>query len=309
VVGVVKSCLGNPEVAKAMIAGGAGVIADSRLDNLKRLSCLNTSLMMLRQPMSYEIEEAVSIVDYFLVSEITTVEKIAERACGDGKIASLIVMVELGDLREGVIVEELANFIAKIYRMPGIKVHGVGTNVACLQNVPPTPEMLEKLVALAGLLRAEFKMDLPVISGGNSSAWNLLKESNIPKGINQLRFGEGILLGQETIKLESIEGTSQDAFMLYAEVIEIKEKPIFQDGKRKVMKRAILALGLQDICCGKIKPVDKEIEVLRRSSDHLIVDIGKSAISYKTGDRLGFIPSYEAMLGAMTSPFVDKILK
>jgi predicted amino acid racemase len=168
------------------------------------------------------------------------------------------------------------------------------------------------------------------VSGGNSSAWKLLSEGSLPAGINQLRFGEGILLGQETIDMDHIDGTYRDAIILGAEIIEIKSKPVDsvscfgvqndnasdeqqlnarqtqqrQTGQLK--KRAILAIGSQDISTGKLQALDSGIEILRRSSDHLVVGIDNANKFYSVGDRIDFVPSYEALLAAMTSPFVEK---
>jgi predicted amino acid racemase len=309
-IGVVKACLGDRAVAEAMIAGGVSAIADSRLDNLKKLQNIGVPLMMLRQPMLSEIQDAVSIIDTFLVSELEVLEAVSQVAGALGLKSGVIVMVELGDLREGVMPEDIDRFIGEAKELQGIDVLGIGTNVACLQGVPPTPAMLEKLSNMAEQIRNRFKIKLPVVSGGNSGAWKLVEKGMLPSGINQLRFGEGILLGQETTDLDPIEGAYHDAVVLRAEIIEIKDKPV-RFGERNscsVMKRAILALGSQDICCGGLKPFDRDTVILRRSSDHLVVDISNSCDSYKVGDCMEFLPSYEAMLAAMTSPFVKKVI-
>ncbi|MCL6471452.1 MAG: alanine/ornithine racemase family PLP-dependent enzyme [Firmicutes bacterium] len=305
VVGVVKACPGSIEVARAMMKGGVSIIGDSRLENLERLSTLNAPLMMLRQPMSWEVPQAVEITDFCLVSELKTIEEISEAAGALGKNYRLIIMVETGDLREGVLPEDLFDFAKAAMGFPWIKLEGIGSNVACLQGVPPTPAMLDLLVKLASDLRQRLKIELPVISGGNSSAWKLLEAGSIPQGVNQFRLGEAILLGQETINLDPIPGTYQDAFILEAEIIEVKDKPKSRF-ITSTSKRAILALGVQDICRGELKPLDNKVQVLRRSSDHLVVDVTDSNIVYKVGDFMSFIPSYEAMVAAMTSPFVKK---
>jgi predicted amino acid racemase len=361
-VGVVKACLGSIDVAEAMVAGGAAIIGDSRLSNLKRLRAVGVPLMMLRQPMLSEIKEAVLVADYFLVSEMEAVRQLAlefkrvadsagkitgkpagkpvEDSVGEcairstGKHTSLkpkvILMVELGDLREGIMPEDVDAFAETVIELDGVELVGLGANVACLQGVPPTPEMLDKLAHMAEGLRNRLGIELPVVSGGNSSAWKLLAGGSLPEGINQLRFGEGILLGQETIDADHIDGTFQDAVVLSAEIIEIKDKPFDlarcfgaqndnvsderqlsarqtkQEKIGKTGKRAILAIGSQDISVGTLRPLDSGIEILRRSSDHLVVGIDNANESYSVGNCIDFIPSYEALLAAMTSPFVEK---
>ncbi len=241
VVGVVKACLGNIEVAGAMMQAGVALIGDSRLQNLENLSALDIPLMMLRQPMSWEIPRVVDITDICLVSELETIKRISDAAGKARKKYKVIVMVETGDLREGVLVSNLFDFIKEAVNLPWIKLEGIGSNVACLQGVSPIPKMLDVLVDNAKLLREFLGIELPIISGGNSSAWKLIESKDIPPGINQLRFGEAILLGQETVNLDPIPGTYQDAFILEAEIIEIREKPV-PECSGDLRKRAILAI-------------------------------------------------------------------
>ncbi|MHB8842704.1 MAG: alanine racemase [Candidatus Aquicultor sp.] len=304
VVGVVKACLGNPDVAGAMVAGGVSAIADSRLQNLERLLDVNSPRMMLRQPMTWEIPRAVEITDMCLVSEIETIKRLSATATALRKEYKVIVMVEAGDLREGVLPGDLLGFMRKALRFPWIRLGGIGSNVACLQGVSPTPAMLELLVESAADLRERLDIELPIVSGGNSSIWKLIEAGTAPPGVNQARLGEAILLGQETVDLDPIPHTYQDAIILEAEILEIKEKPTEQsDG---LHKRVILAIGLQDICRGALTPLDIKAKSLRRSSDHLVVDVTESEHAYRIGDAMTFIPGYEAMLAAMTSPFIAK---
>ncbi len=304
VVGVVKACLGNPDVAGAMVTGGVSAIADSRLQNLERLLDVDSPHMMLRQPMTWEIPRSVEITDMCLVSELETIKRLAATATALRKEYKVIVMVEAGDLREGVLPGNLFGFMREALRFPWIRLEGIGSNVACLQGISPTSAMLELLVESADDLRKRLDIELPIISGGNSSIWKLIEAGTVPPGVNQVRLGEAILLGQETVDLDPVPHTYQNAIVLEAEILEIKEKPVEQpDG---LHNRAILAIGLQDICRGALRPLDIKAKILRRSSDHLVVDITESEHAYKIGDAMTFIPSYEAVLAAMTSPFVAK---
>ncbi|MBE0446959.1 MAG: alanine racemase [Actinobacteria bacterium] len=305
-VGVTKACLGSPNVAGAMIAGGASLIADSRLLNLRRLINTGVPLMALRQPMHSEIPQVAEITDICLVSELSTIRLLSGAAESIRKRYKVIVMVETGDLREGVLPGDLLAFVKEAMDLPWIDIEGIGTNVACLQGISPTPAVLERLVESAYLLRKNLGIELPVISGGNSSAWKLIETGLVPSEVNQFRLGEAILLGQETINFDPIPGTFQDAIILEAEIIEVKEKPVLLH-TRNVRKRAILALGVQDICRGEMRPLDTGAQLLRRSSDHLVIDVTGSQFTYGAGDSMAFLPSYEAMLAAMTSPFVEKV--
>lgn len=304
IIGVTKGCLGAPPVAKAMLAGGVSGIADSRLASLSRLAKAGISpLMMLRQPMVAETEEVVKIVDVSLISELDAAILLSKAASSIKKEHSIIVMIEAGDLREGILPQDLPNLIEKILTLPYIKFLGIGTNVACLEGTPPSAKNLELLLELSERIENKFAIKVSVISGGNSSALKLLEFREIPKGVNQIRIGEGILLGQDTVDYQPIEGLYQDAFVLSAEVIEVRQKRINSGYWRK---QAVLALGRQDIADGKLKHLTHGLEILKTSSDHLVVDLSNCPEPVKVGDILNFIPSYFALLAAMTSPFVNK---
>jgi predicted amino acid racemase len=161
---------------------------------------------------------------------------------------------------------------------------------------------------------------LEVISGGNTSVLKLVEDDLIPDKINQLRIGIGILLGQDDVRLRNIAGTYQDTFILTAEVIEVKEKPslpqgeigrdafgevpVFQD--LGIRKRAILAIGKQDIHLNSLVPMKKEVKIVGASSDHLIIDINDFKEEVKVGDEVKFRLNYPALLSATTSKYINK---
>ena len=225
-----------------------------------------------------------------------------------GRTHAVILMVETGDLREGADPAEVPYLVKKIIDLPHINLVGLGTNVACLEGVPPTPERLEILTGLKDEIEAKLGIRLAVISGGNSSAWKLIEGSEIPFKINQVRFGEAILLGRETVKGDPISGAFQDAFTLYAEVIEVKivgAQFIAPNGRRQ----AIAALGRQDIDPEGLLPRNKGIKIVKASSDHLVLDTSGLDHPLGVGEIIAFDLNYQALLRAMTSPFVRAIIR
>jgi predicted amino acid racemase len=70
------------------------------------------------------------------------------------------------------------------------------------------------------------------------------------------------------------------------------------------MRRAILALGMQDVDISAIKSRVK-VNVLGASSDHLILDARDSGL--EVGVEVRFDVNYGALLRAMTSPYVEKV--
>jgi predicted amino acid racemase len=311
-----------PEVAQAMVDGGAYMIADSRLENLKKLRFLKVPKMLLRIPMKSQADDVVDYADLSLNSEIETLRAIANAAQRKNKTHKVILMTDLGDLREGVWNENVVDFAGQIIGMKGIDLLGLGTNLTCYGGVIPNEENLGELIRLARQIESRYNTKLEIISGGNSSSLYLLFNGQMPIGINQLRLGESIVLGIETAYGKRIEGTYRDAFTFAAEIIEIKEKPsvligqigmdafgqkpIFTDkGKRK---RGILAAGREDINVEGIIPRDKCISIFGASSDHLLVDFTECCREYKVGDIVEFDLAYGGLLAASTSEYVEKVV-
>jgi predicted amino acid racemase len=323
VVGVSKVFCAKKPVVQAMINGGIEIIGDSRLENLKKLELLNCRKMLLRIPMESSASEVVKYSDISLNSEIDTVKLLSKAAKRMNKIHHIILMVDLGDLREGVSEEETIKVVKEIMSFPNIKLCGLGTNLTCYGGIIPDSTNLGRLLALKENISSLLGINLPIVSGGNSSSLHLVIDGSIPRGINQLRIGEAIVLGRETAYGNSIENTYRDAFVLKGEIIEMKSKPSVPKGKigmdafgqvpiftdKGTIKRAIIAIGRQDIVPEGLTPGDKNLEILGASSDHLIVNLSNSAASYKVGDIVDFYMDYGCLLRTMTSPYVRTYYK
>jgi ornithine racemase len=297
VVGVTKACLGDPDVARAMLAGGAAAIGDSRRANLTRLreAGITATLMMLRLPMMSEIAQIVDLADISLNSDLPVMDALGREASRAGKNHRVILMVDMGDGREGVLPEAVVETVAVAMRAPGLKIDGLGANVACLAGQKPSPGQMERLVDLAGETAKAAGLPTPTVSGGNSSAWALIESGRMPPGVNQVRLGEAILLGRETAEGNLIEGMFHDAFIVEAEIIE----SIPGRGRHY-----IAAIGRQDIDAASLVPADESWRVIKASSDHLVLT--KSGQPVRTGETVSFRPGYESLLRAMTSPYVAK---
>lgn len=323
VVPVTKVYCGIPEIAEASVAAGVKMLADSRIENVKKLKRLNVPVMLLRIPMLSQVEEIVENVDISLNSEYEVIKALSDKAVEKGKVHKIVLMVDLGDLREGEWNETAVEFAGRIVGLPGVKLVGVGTNLTCYGAVIPSKENLGLLVAIAEEIERRYNIKLDIISGGNSSSLHLIEKNAVPKRVNQLRVGEAIVLGNETAYSEKIEGMHTDVFTYMAEIIELKEKPSVPVGEtgvdafgekpvyvdRGIRKRAILASGRQDVKVDGLKPRDKDAIVIGASSDHLIIDVSDCKKDYKVGDILEFDMSYGALLAAFTSEYVDKVIE
>lgn len=322
VAGVTKLFCGHPDIAAELVAGGVDMLADSRVINLKRLSHFSVPKMLLRIPMMSQAKEIVAHSDVALVSEPATVYALSKEAEHLGKKYQVILMIDLGDLREGIYhAHEIDKAVREIVKMPSIHLKGIGTNLTCYGGVKPSRTNLMHLVKLREALQNRHGIVLDVISGGNGSTLSLMPSGSIPSQINQLRLGSALTMGIG-LNDEPIEGLHQDAFTIHAEIAEIREKPSVPTGEiglnafgnrpefidRGMRTRAICAIGRQDIHPDHLKPVEPGILVLGASSDHLILDITDAANSLSVGDHIVFLPAYGGCLSAMTSEYVHKRL-
>ena len=316
--GVTKAVLGEPSIAKAMIQGGVKFIADSRIENIQKMKSAGISIqfVLLRTPLS-QAESIVKNADISLNTEIETLKKLSYHAKGQNKIHQVIIMVELGDLREGILPCDLPQLVRKTLSLPHIKIIGIGCNLACYGGIKPDDKNMRELSELVDLIEKEFQIDLEIISGGNSANFEWFKSSQDVGRVNNLRLGESILLGCETVGRKVIPGLHTGAFQLIAEVIESRRKAsvplgeICQDAFGNVPgfldrgdhQRVIIALGRQDVQVSNLKSNNK-LKMIGSSSDHIIFD-GENH-NLEVGDEIRFSLDYSGLLATMTSPFVIK---
>lgn len=316
---VTKVYCGNTDIAKASLEGGAVGLADSRIENLKKLAEFDIEKIMLRIPMISQAEEIVKYADISLNSEIETIKALGIEAKKNGSVHKIVLMIDLGDLREGILPEDVDKTVAAILDVEGILLYGIGVNLTCYGGVIPDDNNLGQLSDLARHIEEKFHIHLNVVSGGNSSSIYML-EGGLPERIDNLRIGEAIVLGRETKEGLRIENTYDDAFMLEAEIVELKEKDSYPKGTigmdafgnkpeyvdKGKMKRAIIAVGRQDVSPSNITPVDERLEIIGASSDHMIIDVTHSNIAYKVGMTMKFKLDYSSLLSLFTSEYIKK---
>ena len=310
-------CAASPLV-RVLNEESVGYLADSRLENLKDMHT-NAQKVLLRLPSPSRADDTVRYSDISLNSEWATIQKLDEAAKHLQKVHKVILMIDVGDLREGVYYkEDIKELTRKIEGLSNILLYGIGTNMTCYGGVLPTHETIMKLVGIVKEVEHFLGRKLSVVSGGNSSHLPFLESS--PSCINNLRIGEALVLGRETSYGHTLEGFYDDVFTLKAEIIELKEKPSlpegdigmnafgkkteFEDKGRR--RRAIIALGKQDVDFSELVAKDKTLIVLGSSSDHIIVDVTDSENDYEVGDVLSFNLTYGSILSLMTSPYVVK---
>ena len=316
---VTKVCLGHPIIANTLISAGAQMIADSRVENIEKMRTSGMSLptMLIRTPMLSQAESVVKYCNISLNSEIAVIEQLSLIASQKNIIHGIIIMVELGDLREGVMPNNLLAFIGKIINLPNIVIKGIGTNLACRYGISPDNDKMSQLSALATEVEQAFSIQLDIISGGNSASISWAVNHGEKSRINNLRIGEAIFLGCEPLYQEPIEGLFTDAITLTAEVIESKIKPSLPWGERGKnafgekksipnrgdVSQALIALGRLDVHISGLKP-PAGITIVSSTSDHLVIET--SGESLLVGQKVQFNLDYGAILLAMSSPYIHK---
>lgn len=325
VLGVTKGFSATPEIVTALIEGGVDGLADARMENIMELreNGFKLPITLLRIPRLSNVKNVVRFTDISVNSELAVIQALAQAALAIKRTHPITLMVDVGDLREGVLKEHVLGMAAQISRLKGVKLLGLGTNMGCFGGVLPSPDNLNLLVYLAKLVEDRLQLKIEIISGGGTSTLALIERKEVPAGVNQLRVGEALLLGTDSTHNRKIPWLCDDAFLLHVEVIEVKSKPsmpigdIGRDAFGNIpqfvdigtRKRAILALGKQDVYIEGIIPIDEGIKVLGASSDHLIVDISDAATEIRVGDEITFRLNYSGLLSSSSSRYVGRKYK
>ena len=318
---VTKGYSADMEIYKILEDSNIDYFADSRIQNHKKYEGSKKERVLLRLQMNSETDEVVKYADISLNSELKTINNLNESAKQQNKIHKILLMIDLGDLREGIFFkneDEIYHTVEETLKLNNIQLFGLGVNLTCYGAVIPKKDNLSVLVEIARKIEKRFDIKLQMISGGNSSSIYLIGKDELPEGINNLRVGEAFLLGGETAYSQKLEGFYDDAFTLEAEIIELKEKqslpigetgvdafgnkPVYED--RGIIKRAIIAVGRQDVDPDALQPIDDKIDILGASSDHLILDMSKSDKEYNVGDIVNFKLSYSSLFRATISGYV-----
>jgi predicted amino acid racemase len=320
IVGVTKGVLGEPVIADVFVRNGISILADSRIANLQRMreAGIRATWLLLRMPTLSEADAVVRYADISLNSEVAVIRELSKAALSNGVRHKVLLMVELGDLREGIMPQDLEEAVKETVSLKGVQLAGIGSNLSCFGGVKPDESKMSLFSSLAQEVEDKFKLQLEFVSIGCSTVYSWLKYVAKAKKINSARNGDALLLGGRDLEEKGIPGLHYDAFVLVAEVIESKVKPSVPYGEigldafgsiptfadRGIIRRVILNVGRQDVLYTQLYP-RVDIDILGASSDHLIVDAKKTDL--KVGDKVEFDLDYGAMLQAMTSPYVIKV--
>jgi ornithine racemase len=322
---VTKLLCGNKKFLQELIDLGIKEVHDSRISNLAMIKRLKKDIQTVYiKPVSKKnVAKMVEFADVSLNSELDTIRMISEEAVIQDKLHKIIIMVETGDLREGVMGEQLMDFYGQVFELPKIEVIGLGTNLNCLNGVMPSADKLIQLSLYKQLIELKFGRTIPWVSAGTSVTIPLMMTNQLPAGINHFRVGETLYFGVNLVEENLIDGMHGDVFELHAELIELQEKPMAPTGVLaanpqgevkqvdeslygKTSFRGIIDIGLLDVDPKYLLSNDPDIEIVGASSDMLIVNLGENKKGYKVGETLTFQMKYMGALGLLNSNYIEK---
>lgn len=325
---VSKLLCGNKAYIKEVIDLGIKQICDSRVSNLKVIKDIDKSIetIYIKPPAKRALKSIVKYADISMNTEFSTIKLLNEEAKRLNKTHKIIIMIEMGELREGVMWDEFIDFYESVFNLSNIEVVGIGTNLSCLYGVLPNQDKLIQLSLYEQLIEAKFNRNIPFVSGGSSVTIPLIFKGLLPRSINHFRVGETLFLGTDVYNDSTIRNMEHNVFQLFAEIIELSEKPMVPTGEfgtnvegdeyefdeeqvGKSSCRAILDMGLLDVEVKHIEPKDNDIEVVGSSSDMIVLDLGKNEKNYKVGDLVEFSLDYMGTLSVLNSKYIEKRIK
>ena len=194
---VTKVLCGNETFLKEVLSLPIDEFCDSRISNLEKIKVLspNSQTVYIKPvPLTF-VEDILSYADVSFNTEINTLKLISQKAVSINTVHKTVIMIEMGELREGVVRERLLDFFAKVKDLPNIKIVGIGTNLTCMNGVLPDYGKMKELYECRNEVEQMFGIDIPSISGGASVAIPLIMSGEMPEYINHFRVGETLFFG------------------------------------------------------------------------------------------------------------------
>jgi ornithine racemase len=323
---VTKLLCGHEAFLREVLELGPSHVMDARTSNLRAVKRIDPEVrtVYIKPPAPGNADEVVRWADISFNSELRTLAALDAEAARQGVTHGVVIMVEMGDLREGVAEDRLLDVLERTLRFEHLQLQGLGTNFNCLNGTVPSEGKLRRLGWMRERAERRFGVSLPWLSGGTSVALPMLFQGRIPEDVNHFRVGEGLFFGRDLLDGERLRGMRDDVFRLEAEVIEVAEKPNAPsgpfgtnplghvpdapEGASGTSRRALLDLGWLDLQPEFLTPVDEGVEIVDLSSDITVVDVSRRALPTRVGDRLRFRLRYMGALKLLHSSYVDKVV-
>ena len=325
---VSKLLSGNKEYLTELLKFDINQICDSRVSNLKTIKLINPRIetIYIKPAAKRSISSVVKYADVSMNTEFETIKLLSEEAVKQHKTHKIIIMIELGELREGVMGEDFIAFYESVFKLKNIQVTGIGANLSCLYGVLPNHDKLIQLSLYEQLIEAKFNRHIDYVSGGSSVTIPLIFQNLLPKGINHFRVGETLFLGTDVYNNRPFKKMNSDIFKLYSEIIELTKKPVVPMGEfgtnvegesfefnqtniGETSNRAIIDIGLLDVDVNHLEFIDKTLKISGASSDMIVIDLVENKKKYKVGDLIEFKLYYMGTLRILNSKYIEKKVK
>ncbi|UYW02399.1 alanine racemase [Flavobacterium agricola] len=325
---VAKILCGHKKYLELLLSFNVNQVCDSRITNLKTIKQINPQVktFYIKPPAKTAIADVIKYADVSFNSDLYTIQLLNDAAKKQNKTHQVILMIDLGELREGIMREDFLDFYDKLQTFSNIQVLGIGTNLSCLYGVLPNTDKLNQLDLYKQLVEAKFNQTFPYISGGSSVTMPLLANGLLPSAINHFRIGETLFMGTNAYAQEAYDFLEQNVFELRAEIIELYEKPIVPSGELganlegetpsfdendlgKTSFRALVDIGLLDVDINHVTPADLTFTIEAGTSDMTVLDLGKNEAQYKVGDTVRFHLDYMGIVRIMNSKYIDKVIE
>jgi ornithine racemase len=325
---VSKVLSGNKVFLTELLKFDIQQICDSRVTNLKMVKSINPEIetIYIKPPAKRSIASIVKYADISMNTEFETIKLLSDEAKRQNKMHKIIIMIELGELREGVMGDDFMAFYERVFLLTNIQVVGIGANLTCLYGVLPNHDKLIQLSLYEQLIEAKFDRQIKYVSGGSSVTIPLIFQNLLPRGINHFRVGETLFLGTDIYNNRPFKKMNSSIFQLYSEIIELTKKPMVPDGEMgtnvegeefefdpinigETTNRAIIDIGLLDVEVNHLELVDKNIKVAGASSDMIVIDLNENKKNYKVGDLIEFKLDYMGILRIINSKYIEKKIK
>lgn len=301
-------------------------VGDSRISNLRVIKKIKPDIvtMYIKPAAVNQARNVIKYADISLNTSSRTIRELSKEAGRQGKRHRIVVMLELGELREGIARDNVIDFYESIFNLPHIQVIGLGTNLGCMFGIEPTYDKLIQLNLYAQLVKARFQREMELISGGSSITLPLVGKGRIPRGVNHLRIGETAFLGRSLLAGTRFRDLSTDVFDFSAEIVEIERKASRPDGRISgagvghtvdldasesegdESYRCLVDFGQLDVELDDLTLKDKGIRLIGTTSDMTVYDLGKEQKKWKVGKQLHFRPDYMAVARLMNNRYVTK---
>ncbi len=332
-----KVLCGNEEVLERILTPkvikGIHSIGDSRISNLQAVKNVNPKLitMYIKPPAIPLVPQVVAVSDISLNTSLDTILAIENECIKQDKFHKVIIMIEMGELREGVMRDKVVEFYEYIFNLTRVEVIGIGTNLGCMYGIEPTYDKLIQMSLYKELIEAKFKKKMELVSGGSSINLPMLNSNRIPDNINHLRIGEAVFFGTTPLDEKQFMNLHTDIFVYKGNIIEMEEKDTIPDGvmttgnightseqetlgsadTSEKIHKAIIDFGILDVDFNDIEAKDQSLKFVGTTSDMTVYEVPKESGKpiYKVGDTLDFAAGYMGIAKLMNSKFIEKIIK